>query len=410
MRPISLQKLNRKKSLAILGVKITDTEKNMLNFIKKKRDNLISAKESLNSPKTSRKKVEFILPKINSRNHPKIIINKNETIDNILNKFKNEAKPEYSKDMKINDFDSLFPINQNRKNRNRYKITKIVPKKHLSSVDEIKRRNREIRRKREKQEKELFEIRQREARKLMASFKVELDGNNKIKTKVGKRYTLFKEILIYLESNNITLDQLAKDDPFQHQAYMLPKSYEFFNAVKYKNYSYVIEALNSNPKYLFCIDYFGQTPYHWAAKLDDLKMLQILIEFGPYLNQKDYKGRTPLYIAGMNNNKEICNYLLSKGANIFLKDKNGLTAVDGAGSPEMKSFLLDFMSQPFSNPIYKARVKQFLIDRDERINKKNKQLEEEKAKKENENTLFGTKNKDENKNNGANNSNINKDV
>ena len=48
MRPISLQKLNRKKSLAILGVKITDTEKNMLNFIKKKRDNLISAKESFN--------------------------------------------------------------------------------------------------------------------------------------------------------------------------------------------------------------------------------------------------------------------------------------------------------------------------------------------------------------------------
>ena len=66
----------------------------------------------------------------------------------------------------------------------------------------------------------------------MASFKVELDGNNKMKRKVGKRYTLFKEILIYLESNNITLDQLAKNDPFQHQAYMLPNSYDFFNAIK----------------------------------------------------------------------------------------------------------------------------------------------------------------------------------
>ena len=59
-------------------------------------------------------------------------------------------------------------------------------------------------------------MRQREAKKLMVSFKVELNGNNKMRRKVGKRYTLFKEILIYLELNNITLDQMAKNDPLQH--------------------------------------------------------------------------------------------------------------------------------------------------------------------------------------------------
>jgi hypothetical protein len=289
--------------------------------------------------------------------------------------------------------------------KNRIKLNKIVLKKHMSTIDEIKRRNREIRRRKEKQEREEFELRQREAKKLMASFKVELDGNNKMRRKVGKRYTLFKEILIYLESNNITLHQMASEDPFQHEPYMLPKSYELFTAVKFKNYEYVIQALNSNEKYLFSIDYFGQTPYHWAAKLGDLRMLQILMDYGLYHNQKDYKGRTPLYLAAMNNHKEICSYLLNKGGNIYLKDNNGLTPADVAGSKEMKSFLIDFMSQPFSNPIYKARIKQVLMDREEKI-----KLREEKKQKENmlkdnkkllnkENNEINDDNNDTNKNN-----------
>ena len=72
-----------------------------------------------------------------------------------------------------------------------------------------------------------------------------------------------------------------------------------------------MQTLDSNPNYLFTIDYFGQTPYHWAAKLGDLKMTKILLDYGLYHNQKDYKGRTPLYIAAMNNNKDVCNFLLS---------------------------------------------------------------------------------------------------
>ena len=74
--------------------------------------------------------------------------------------------------------------------KNRNKLNKNVIKKHMSSIEEIKRRNREIRRRKEKQEREEFELRQREAKKLMASFKVELDGNNKMKRKVGKRYRI----------------------------------------------------------------------------------------------------------------------------------------------------------------------------------------------------------------------------
>ena len=384
-----------------------DEEKHLISFITKKRDNLISAKEIGTISTTNRRKVKIILPKINNshyKNNQQIFINKKETIDDILNKYKNSPNQENSKEINNNNsiFDMLFKKNILIK-KNRNKLNKNVIKKHMSSIEEIKRRNREIRRRKEKQEREEFELRQREAKKLMASFKVELDGNNKMKRKVGKRYTLFKEILIYLESNNITLDQLAKNDPFQHQPYMLPNSYDFFNAIKYHNYNYVTNTLEDNPNYLFTIDYFGQTPYHWAAKLGDLRMTKILVKYGPYLNQKDYKGRTPLYIAAMNNNKDVCNFLLSKGANIFLKDKSGLGPADAAGSPEMKSFLLDFMSQPFSDPIYKSRIKQILIDREEKIERKNSQLEEQKRKEENAKLLnININNIEENKENNNN--------
>ena len=397
MRLNPFKLLNRSKSQILYREQDKDSEKN--------RSNLSSAKQGLFTP--IRKKQKLILPKILSPSPKQIFKNKNETIDEILKKYKNGPDHQVHEDKKNNAFELFLQQNSNLKKNNRIKIQKLNLKKPMSTIEQIKLKNREIRRRKEKQEKELFELRQREAKKLMASFKVELDGNNKIKTKIGKRYSLFKEIMIYLESNNITLDQLAKNDPFQHKAYMLPNSYDFFNAVKYKNYNYVMQVLDSNPNYLFCIDYFGQTPYHWAAKLNDLKMLKILMEHGLYHNQKDYKGRTPLYIAAMNNNKEVCNYLLSKGANIFLKDKNGLTPAEGAGSPEMKSFLLDFMSQPFSNPIYKAKIKQFLLDREERIQKRNQKLEMEKNQKENEKILFGTNNKSDNKdtNNGENNIN-----
>ena len=37
------------------------------------------------------------------------------------------------------------------------------------------------------------------------------------------------------------------------------------------------------------IDYFGQTAYHWAAKFNDIKMMQILLSFGMHHNQNFLK-------------------------------------------------------------------------------------------------------------------------
>ena len=133
-----------------------DEEKNLISFITKKRDNLISAKESTITPTISRRKVKIILPKINNSmvNNQPILINKKETIDGILNKYKNSPNPENSKEINNNNnsniLDMLFKKN-NLIKKNRIKLNKIVLKKHMSTIDEIKRRNREIRRRKEKQ-------------------------------------------------------------------------------------------------------------------------------------------------------------------------------------------------------------------------------------------------------------------
>jgi len=393
--------LNRSQSHILLQPKfIQNPARNLADLVANKYLN-ISNNGGLITSIPNRKKI--ILPKIKlvkKSNINTMNLLKHQTIDDLLKKYQNGAPQENNADInndinKNKELGFMFNNNKNTIKISRNKLKKVQFKKDISSIEEIKRRNREIRRRKEKLENETFELRQKEAKKLMASFKVELDGNNKMRRKVGKRYTLFKEILMYLESNNITLAQMLENDPFQHEAYMLPKSYEFINAIKFQNYDFVIEALNSNKNYLFSVDYLGETAYHWAAKLGDLKMMKILVDYGPYHNQKDYKGRTPLYLAVVNNHKDICSYLLNKGANIYLKDKNGLSPADVAKTRDMLSLLSEFMAQPFSNPVYKKTIKKLLIDRDKKIKIKDEQKEKEKMLKENEKKIKGNKN-DEN--------------
>ena len=179
----------------------------------------------------------------------------------------------------------------------------------------------------------------------------------------NKRYTIYKHITEYLESNNITIDELIVDNPFQSKPLIIPGSNEFLEAVKFNAYECVKNMLKKNNKLLFAIDYFGQTAYHWAAKFSDIKMMEILISFGMHHIQKDFKGRTPLYLAAFNNKKDMCKYLLKNHANPFLKDKNGKSPADVAGSLELKYLLEDHMSMPFNNPVFKLKIKKILAER-----------------------------------------------
>ena len=188
----------------------------------------------------------------------------------------------------------------------------------------------------------------------------------------NKRYTIYKHITEYLESNNITIDELIVDNPFQSKPLIIPGSNEFLEAVKFNAYECVKNMLKKNNKLLFAIDYFGQTAYHWAAKFSDIKMMEILISFGMHHNQKDFKGRTPLYLAAFNNKKDMCKYLLKNHANPFLKDKNDKTPEDVAGSWELKYFLKEYMSKPFSNPVYKLKTKKILEEQEKNYIEKKK--------------------------------------
>ena len=123
--------------------------------------------------------------------------------------------------------------------------------------------------------------------------------------------------------------------------------------------------LNKDIILLFTIDYFGQTAYHWAAKFNDIKMMEILISYGKHHNQKDFKGRTPIYL-------DMCKYLLDNNANLFLKDKEDRSPADVAGNWDLKYYLKEQMSQPFNNPIYRLKLKKMLEERDDNINKKQK--------------------------------------
>ena len=107
-------------------------------------------------------------------------------------------------------------------------------------------------------------------------------------------------------------------------------------------------------------------------------MLRILLDYGKHHNQKDFKGRTPLYLAAVNNNREVCDLLLRHKANIHLKDNLGNSASDVASSKELKYYLGDIMTQPYSNLSYKKKVEDFLRKREKDIEKAkfNKRLKE----------------------------------
>ena len=348
---------------------IKSIEKNLDSLIVQKIDKLLNLKNQIKlenrfkTPKSLSMR-RIINNKYNISNKKQEIINKRITLGKFIMDYSNKKEINNIENKETDKDD-----NNNEKNSENKRT-----KKKENSLSFFKRKELVRRKNMTQIKKEINNS---------YNFRLVLNKSDQItiERKLGRRYTLFKSILNYLESNNITLYELLENNPFQNKPYELSNSYDFLFAIKFKNYNYVTEALQNSKRYLFSFDYFGQTGYHWAAKLGDLKMLKLLLEFGLYHNQKDFKGRTPLYLAALNNHKDICIYLLNNNGNIFLKDKDGLSPADVAGSKELKYYLYEYMAQPFSNPIYKAKINTFLKDRDERIKKKKrKQITKKKQK------------------------------
>lgn len=182
-------------------------------------------------------------------------------------------------------------------------------------------------------------------------------------------YTVFRNCRIYLESNNIMLTEFVQYNQFHPRPSFLQYSEEFLEAVKFGKYENVKTALKSTKSYLFVYDYLKQTAYHWAAKLGDVQMLELLISNGKYLNQYDAKKRTPLYLASMNNQYECCVLLVKNNANCFMEDIKGKKPLDVTTTSKIKVLLSDQMDNKYTNPYIKHRINVILKMREDNIAK-----------------------------------------
>lgn len=168
------------------------------------------------------------------------------------------------------------------------------------------------------------------------------ETKNKIKKKkYTRRFKILRHCLDELKNNGISLDEFMKKSPFQTRPYQLPYSLDFINAVKFDRFE-KLEELLEYPELLYSYDYYRQTGFHWAVKMQKIKALIMLLKCGNCINQTDVNGFTPLAIAARINNADICQILCDSGANPLIPNNEGLLPMDIATDIRLRSYLRVF--------------------------------------------------------------------
>jgi len=66
----------------------------------------------------------------------------------------------------------------------------------------------------------------------------------------------------------------------------------------------------------------------WASRAGNIKVAELLLQFGAKINVKDANGRTPLHHAVGYRKQDFIRFAVQKGAHINLVDAYGCTALD----------------------------------------------------------------------------------
>ena len=98
---------------------------------------------------------------------------------------------------------------------------------------------------------------------------------------------------------------------------------KFIGAIKENHYNIVEYLIEKNPNLIYIKNEFEQTPLHIASKRDRVNIINLLLEYGAFINVKDSTGKTPLHYACMYNILNNVQILLFQFASPLIIDNDG---------------------------------------------------------------------------------------
>ncbi|MDG7055809.1 MAG: ankyrin repeat domain-containing protein, partial [Wolbachia endosymbiont of Menacanthus eurysternus] len=130
---------------------------------------------------------------------------------------------------------------------------------------------------------------------------------------------------------------------------VLGKKTPLHSATTLNNNIDIVRALIENGASVNVLDFYENTPLHYAAQYGCLGIVKILIENGADVNRVNkYDRDAPLHLAAENNHLETVKYLVDKGADVHVQNIRRKVPIDYAkekGCQEIIEYLTDKMAE-----------------------------------------------------------------
>lgn len=92
---------------------------------------------------------------------------------------------------------------------------------------------------------------------------------------------------------------------------------KFFVAVKANAFQTITQILEENRFLVYSKDCTGKTALHWAVKRLNIRTINLLLKYKPFIDETDVYGNTPLFYAQEHEHQEISIHLLKERADPF---------------------------------------------------------------------------------------------